>query len=111
MNKKTFFLVAMLALLVGSAKAQWFDFSNNQRASIGVNIGSVGYNLNGKGIDKQYAGFGTGINFLLLACMLISSTKVPNIVGAAGFRRICITTIPRSPLMWAIKCPCFLGCL
>ena len=53
MNKKTFFLVAMLALLVGSAKAQWFDFSNNQRASIGLNLGCVGYDFNGSGISSR----------------------------------------------------------
>ena len=62
MTKKTFILVTLLVLSLGSAKAQWFDLSNNQRFSIGANIGCVGYNLNGQGIDKQYAGFGTGIN-------------------------------------------------
>ena len=62
MRKKTVLLVAMLALFVGSANAQWFDFSNNRRASIGVNLGVVGYNLTSQGIVENLSGFGTGIN-------------------------------------------------
>ncbi len=62
MTKKSILLMALLILLVGSVKAQWFDFSKNQRASIGLNLGYVGYDLNGSGINKEYAGFGFGAN-------------------------------------------------
>ena len=62
MRKKTVLLVAMLALFVGSANAQWFDFSNNRRASIGVNLGVVGYDLTSQSVEKNLSGFGTGIN-------------------------------------------------
>lgn len=62
MTKKSILLVAMLALLVGTAKAQWLNLSNNQRASIGLNLGVVGYNLNSQGLDKSIANFGIGAN-------------------------------------------------
>lgn len=60
--KKATFIVALLLTMAVSAKAQWFDFSNNKRFSIGFNIGVVGYDLTSQGIDKTYSGFGTGIN-------------------------------------------------
>ena len=62
MRKKTVLLVAMLALFMGSANAQWFDFSNNRRASIGVNLGVVGYDFTSQSVEKNLSGFGTGIN-------------------------------------------------
>ena len=43
-----------------SAKAQWFDFSNNQRASIGLNVGAVGYTLSSQGLYTDLAGLGFG---------------------------------------------------
>lgn len=70
MTKKPILLVAFMALAIGSAKAQWFDFSNNVRASIGVNIGTVGYKLDSQGIDKNLTGFGTGINLSLAGIYL-----------------------------------------
>ena len=59
MNKKSFILVALLALTF-SAKAQWFDFTNNVRASIGLNLGCVGYQLGPGGLNPGFADFGMG---------------------------------------------------
>ena len=70
MNKRSFVLVFLLALMAGSVKAQWFDFSNNRRVSLGINIGSVGYGLTSQGIEKNLAGFGAGINFSILGLYL-----------------------------------------
>ena len=75
--KKSILIAAVLLLAVGSAKAQWFDFSNNQRASIGFNLGVVGYDLtshgddkNVTGFDKNIAGFGTGVNLSFMGLYL-----------------------------------------
>lgn len=65
MNKKSIILVALLALMTFSAKAQWFDFSNNQRASIGLNLGMVGYNYNFQSLDTDLANFGIGASLSL----------------------------------------------
>ena len=72
MKKKSILIIALLAFMVGSAQAQWFDFSNNQRASIGLNLGCVGYHFGNDGnhtgsdgIDKPYTGFGVGISMSL----------------------------------------------
>lgn len=62
MNKKSFIIVTLLVLMTVSLKAQWFDFSNNYRASLGLNLGVVGYDLTSQGIDKTLAGFGAGAN-------------------------------------------------
>lgn len=70
MKKKSIILIALLAIFVGSAQAQWFDFSNNRRASVGLNLGVVGYNLTPQGIDPNIADFGWGINFSLLGIYL-----------------------------------------
>ena len=40
--KRIFLLVAMIMSLTLGAKAQWFDFSKNERMSIGLNVGVVG---------------------------------------------------------------------
>lgn len=60
MNKKSIILVALLALMAFNAKAQWFDFSNNVRASIGFNIGCVGYQLDSRGLNPGFADLGIG---------------------------------------------------
>ena len=60
----------LLALVAGSAKAQWFDFSNNQRGSLGFNLGVVGYDLTANGLDENVAGFGTGINLSIMGVYL-----------------------------------------
>lgn len=60
--KKIALFVVLFAMMAGSVKAQWFDFSNNIRASIGLNLGCVGYQFHPQGarLDKEYAGFGVG---------------------------------------------------
>ena len=51
MKKEALFAV-LFSMMTINAKAQWFDFSQNTMdASIGVNIGMVGYHFNGE-IDK-----------------------------------------------------------
>jgi len=70
MKKKSIVLFALLALTVGSAKAQWFDFSQNLTdASVGVNVGVVGYHFDGQ-IDKTYADLGVGASISLLGLYL-----------------------------------------
>lgn len=70
MKKKSIILFALLALTVGSAKAQWFDFSQNLTdASVGVNVGVVGYHFDGQ-IDKTYADLGVGASISLLGLYL-----------------------------------------
>ena len=63
MNKKSIILVALLAVMTFSAKAQWFDFSNNLRASVGINVGMVGYNYNFQSLDTELANLGVGASF------------------------------------------------
>lgn len=65
MNKKSIILVALLALMTFSVKAQWFDLSNNQRASIGLNLGCVGYTFDNQGLNTDLAGLGFGASFSL----------------------------------------------
>ena len=61
MKKKVIILLAAIALTMGSVQAQWFDFTNNIRASGGINLGSVGYHLTPQGLDTDLAGFGWGV--------------------------------------------------
>lgn len=62
MKRKFFIIAAMLVLTVGSARAQWFDFSQNrQDITFGLNVGVVGYHFNGQ-IDNTYSGFGGGLS-------------------------------------------------
>lgn len=64
--KKAFLLTALMAVIFGTAKAQFLDFSQNkQDVTIGFNLGAVGYHFDGQ-IDKTYAGFGAGLSFSLL---------------------------------------------
>lgn len=71
MNKKSIVFIVMLALMSFSAKAQWFDFSNNQRASIGINLGVVGYDFSPQGgLDKNIANFGMGANISIMGLYL-----------------------------------------
>ena len=70
MNKRSIILVALLALMTFSAKAQWFDFSQNiTDVTIGLNAGVVGYHFNGQ-IDKTYADLGFGASVSLLGCYI-----------------------------------------
>lgn len=66
MKKSSIILVALLALTIGSVKAQWFDFSQNMSdVTIGVNVGVVGYHFNGQ-IDKTFSGLGVGASVSLV---------------------------------------------
>lgn len=61
--KKSIIIIALLALTMGTAKAQMFDFASNRyNASIGLNLGVVGYHFGQGQIDKTYADFGIGVN-------------------------------------------------
>ena len=60
--KKVALFVVLFTMMTFSAKAQWFDFSNNHRASIGLNLGVVGYDFTSQGLDKNIASFGFGAN-------------------------------------------------
>ena len=66
MKKVTLFAV-LFSMMTLSAKAQWFDFSQNiTDATIGLNLGVVGYDYGHGQIDKTYSDFGYGISFSLL---------------------------------------------
>ena len=67
MNKKSILFVALLAMMSFSVKAQWFDFSQNQkRAVVGFHTGLVGYNgvndISNRSLSDL--GFGTSLNIL-----------------------------------------------
>ena len=69
--KKSIILVALFALTMGTAKAQLFDFAyNRHNASIGINLGVVGYHFGQGQIDKTYSGFGLGANLTLAGVYL-----------------------------------------
>ena len=67
MNKKSILLVALLAMVSFSVKAQWFNFSENQkRAVIGFHAGLVGYNdVNGIN-DMKLTDMGVGVSLNVL---------------------------------------------
>lgn len=69
MKKVTLFAV-LFSLMTISAKAQWFDFSNNHRASIGFNAGVVGYHLEKEGFDTKFADFGIGGSLSIEGCYI-----------------------------------------
>ena len=64
--KRFFLLVAMIMSLTLGAKAQWFDFSKNERMSIGLNVGVVGYRLDNQGLNTDYSDIGIGVSFSLM---------------------------------------------
>ena len=67
MNKKFFIIAAMLVLTVGSAKAQWFDFTQNrQDVTFGLNAGVVGYHSIGQINTDPYSDFGCGLSVSIL---------------------------------------------
>lgn len=67
MKKKSIILFALLALTVGSAKAQFLDFKNNLTDfTVGFNCGVVGYNYASGNIDKTYSDLGFGASVSLL---------------------------------------------
>ena len=70
MKRKSLILIAVLAMMTFSAKAQWLDFTNNVRASIGLNFGCVGYQLDSHGLNRGFADFGMG------ACLSIGGVYV-----------------------------------
>lgn len=63
--KKVALLAVLFSLITFSAKAQWFDFSNNNSVSIGFNAGAVGYHLGNKGLNTDYLGVGFGASVTL----------------------------------------------
>ena len=64
--KKVALFAVLFSMMTVSAKAQWFDFSQNSMdASLGVNAGMVGYHFNGQ-IDKTYNNFGIGASVSLV---------------------------------------------
>lgn len=61
--KKTALIALLLSLMTIHAKAQWFDFSQNDYdVTVGVNVGAVGYDFNGSSIDKTFADLGVGVS-------------------------------------------------
>ena len=47
--KKVVLIAVLFSMVTLSAKAQWFDFSQNAYdASVGVNLGMAGYHLGNK---------------------------------------------------------------
>lgn len=68
--KKVALFAVLFSLMTISAKAQWFDFSNNHRASIGFNAGVVGYNLEKGGINSELADFGIGGSLSIEGCYI-----------------------------------------
>ena len=56
--KKVVLFTVLFTLMTLSAKAQWFDFSeNNDRAVVGLNTGLVGYrNVSDLGSADTWAG-------------------------------------------------------
>jgi hypothetical protein len=60
-KKATLFFVLSI-LVTFSAKAQMFDLSNNQRISMGINLGAAGYHLGSQGLNTTYNGFAYGAN-------------------------------------------------
>ena len=65
--KKVVLFAVLFSMATLSAKAQWFDFSQNAYdASVGVNLGMVGYHLGNKQAQKDLAGFGFGVSASLV---------------------------------------------
>ncbi len=63
MNKKSILLVALLAMMSFSVKAQWFDFSENkERFVVGFNTGIVGYHEVNDLPEMSLSDLGVGIN-------------------------------------------------
>lgn len=68
MKKSIFIFIVLAIFAIGSAKAQYFDFRNNERFSIGLNVGAVGYHLGAMNhvgphnTTESYNGFGMGAN-------------------------------------------------
>lgn len=57
----------LFTMMTFSAKAQLFDFSENSYdATVGVNLGVVGYHLGNSQIAKTYADFGCGLSASLV---------------------------------------------
>ena len=65
--KKLALFAALFSMMTFSAKAQWFDFSQNTTDfTIGLNLGEVGYHFDGSHVDKTYSDFGFGLSFSLV---------------------------------------------
>jgi hypothetical protein len=63
--KKVALFVVLFSMMTISAKAQWFDFSNNLSASVGLNLGAVGYKLDQQGLNTDLMDFGIGASVTL----------------------------------------------
>ncbi len=69
--KKSIVLLVLLGFFVSSAKAQWFDFSqNNKDFTIGVNVGAVGYDFANGQINKTYSDLGVGLSLSMAGIYL-----------------------------------------
>ena len=64
--KRISLLLAMIMCMALGAKAQWFDLRKNERMSIGLNVGAVGYMLNTQGLNTDFSGLGMGASFSLM---------------------------------------------
>lgn len=64
--KKVALFVVLFSMMTLSAKAQWFDFSQNmKRGVIGFNTGVVGYRTVGEIGDSSLSDLGVGLSFNL----------------------------------------------
>ena len=65
--KKVVLIAVLFSMVTLSAKAQWFDFSQNAYdATVGVNLGMVGYHMGNSQAEKNLAGFGFGVSASLV---------------------------------------------
>ena len=69
--KKVALFVVLFSLLSLSAKAQWFDFSQNlNRGVVGFNVGLIGYHANGEPGSADFSDLGVGVSLALAGSYL-----------------------------------------
>ena len=69
--KKIALIAVLISMMTLSAKAQWFDFSQNiTDATFGLNLGVVGYDYGHGQIDRTYSGLGFGISASIVGVYL-----------------------------------------
>lgn len=65
MNKKSMLFFVLLSLISFSVKAQWFDFSENEkRAVLGFNTGVAGFRSVGEMNKVTFSDIGAGVNLV-----------------------------------------------
>ena len=65
--KKVALFAVLFSMVTLSAKAQWFDFSQNTHdATVGLNLCMVGYHLGNHQAEKDLSGFGFGVSASLV---------------------------------------------